>query len=82
MACVMYPLHVELSRLSLIVQKVAVDPALVNPVQLSLEVIEVCLAERPRRRDGQLVELVPYGHQDSIRWLERLRYLSFPRVEC
>lgn len=40
-----YPLHVKLCRLALFIQPVSVDPALVDPVQLALKIVQVCLPE-------------------------------------
>lgn len=51
------PLSVKFGRVSLHILKVTVYPALVDPVQLTLEAVEICLSQRPCLSKLQLLQL-------------------------
>lgn len=54
-----YPLSVEISRLPLRIDKIAIDSCLVNTIELPLVPKQVCLSQGPGLCDGQPIQLVP-----------------------
>ena len=50
----------QVCRLALLIEEVSIHARLVNAVELSLIAIEICLAQRPRLRKFQLLQLVSY----------------------
>jgi hypothetical protein len=73
-------LHIEFRRLSVVVKPIAINSALVNAVELPLEVIQVCLAEGPRRRNRELIKVVADPNEDFVLWPERFGYLTLSRA--
>ena len=61
-----HTLLVKVGRLAVGIQKVAVDPGFVDPVQLALIAVEICLAERPCLGEQQLLQRVA----DAIEMVE------------
>lgn len=72
------PLHIKLYWLSFVVKPIAVDSALVDFVQLTLEIIEIRLSKGPSRRDRQFVEFISNSNQDFVDGLKGFRYLPLP----
>lgn len=73
-----YPLCMEVCLLSIRANKVAINSRLVNAIKFPLELEKVRLAERPRLRHGQPVQLVPNFNQTFVLLLESFSDLSFP----
>lgn len=60
----------EVSRSPLSIDKIAVHPRLVNPIELPLVSEEICLSQRPGLCHGQPVQLVANLKQAIILALE------------
>jgi hypothetical protein len=73
-----YPLHVELSLPTILIDPVAVDTLLVDRVKLSRVVVEICLAKCPSPCDRKLVEVVLDTQESAVRRLERVWNLAGP----
>lgn len=54
-----YPLLIQLRGSAQGIEEVTVNSRFIDTVELSLEIPEVCLAQRPGLGEGQFVELIP-----------------------
>lgn len=73
-----YPLHIELRRLALLVQPIAIYSGLVDLVKLPLVIVEICLSERPSRCDRELIEIIADTDQDIVDAPPLLWHDAFP----
>jgi hypothetical protein len=71
-----YSLHIEFGRSTFGVEEVAINTTFINPIQLSLIVVEIGFSQGPSLSEGQFLELVSDINQDIISWLEVLWNLS------
>lgn len=66
----------KLSRIVGLIKEVSINPLFINPVKLSLEVIQIRLAQRPRLRQRKFFQFVSNVHQNLIRGSEFFWYIT------
>lgn len=60
----------QISRVTLGVEEVAIDSCLVDSVKLPLIAVEICFSQGPGLREGQFLQMISYIDQLVVWWFE------------